>query len=126
MGSKIKVNTVSTSFDESAESLLKELSVIPTLKTTCGNRGRYKNVARELSSAKSLASMKKRVGNKDRSVSVGAKRKTAVTASKDNTYCNCPVLMKLQNRNRCKDAALVHPGFISNVSSLRFEVDNSV
>ncbi|GFX53543.1 transposable element Tcb1 transposase [Trichonephila clavipes] len=43
----------------SAASFLKDLSPTPTLKTPCENRGRRKNVARELTSAESPATEKR-------------------------------------------------------------------
>ncbi|GFS76093.1 hypothetical protein TNCV_4666871 [Trichonephila clavipes] len=41
-----------TELSQSAASFLEKLSPIPTLKTTCGNRGRRKNVAEGLFSSK--------------------------------------------------------------------------
>jgi hypothetical protein len=82
---------VTTESSQSAASLLEELSPIPTLKTTCGNRGRRKNVARELTSAEGLASAKKRVANGGRREGVGAKRRAAASASNHIASCICPV-----------------------------------
>ncbi|GFT00298.1 hypothetical protein TNCV_2738571 [Trichonephila clavipes] len=45
---------VITEFSQSTASFSEKLNPISTLKTTCGNRGRHKNVARELTSADGL------------------------------------------------------------------------
>ncbi|GFY24459.1 hypothetical protein TNCV_1015071 [Trichonephila clavipes] len=58
----------------SAAAFLEELSQIPTLKTTCGNRVRLKNGARELKRAKGQASTTKRVANGGRKEVVEARR----------------------------------------------------
>ncbi|GFT88707.1 hypothetical protein TNCV_905631 [Trichonephila clavipes] len=52
-------------FSLSAASFLEKLSLIPTLKTICGNRGRRKNTVRELTSSEGRASKKKRAANGD-------------------------------------------------------------
>ncbi|GFU47807.1 hypothetical protein TNCV_4465491 [Trichonephila clavipes] len=41
-------STVTTEFLQSEAAFLEKMSRIPTLKTTCGNRRKRKNVAREL------------------------------------------------------------------------------
>ncbi|GFV35648.1 hypothetical protein TNCV_3769251 [Trichonephila clavipes] len=75
-------------FDKTA-AFLEEFRIL-TLKTTCGNRERLENVARGLTSAKGLASTRKRAANGGRREGVGAKR-TIASASKHNVSCICPV-----------------------------------
>ncbi|GFX76787.1 hypothetical protein TNCV_1952281 [Trichonephila clavipes] len=71
-------------------SLLKKLSPIPTLKTTRENRGRRKNVARELISAEGLISAKKRATNGGRKEGVLSKCKE-IAPVKHSASCICPV-----------------------------------
>lgn len=93
--SKVTASNASSSVisesSRSTASLLKELSPVPTLKTTCSNRGKRKNIARELTSAESLASARKRVANGSSNVGVGAKRRATKSAGNSNVSCLCPV-----------------------------------
>ncbi|GFV76643.1 transposable element Tcb1 transposase [Trichonephila clavipes] len=50
---------VTSEFLPSLESVLEELRQIPYLEITCGNGGRHKNVARDMTSAEVLSSTKK-------------------------------------------------------------------
>ncbi|GFU39228.1 hypothetical protein TNCV_1903121 [Trichonephila clavipes] len=73
-----------TKSSQSAESLLEVLSSLSTLKTTCENHGRRKNVARELTSTKKVAIKIRRYG-------VLAKGGSNASTSKHNTSGICPV-----------------------------------
>ncbi|GFS60123.1 hypothetical protein TNCV_2826481 [Trichonephila clavipes] len=84
---------------------LEELSPIPTLKTTCENHRRRKNVARVLAST-DLASTNKRIVNGSRRKGIGARRRATTNASKRNASCICPVWgTKYYNENRGQEKA---------------------
>ncbi|GFV92926.1 hypothetical protein TNCV_1693191 [Trichonephila clavipes] len=73
---------VTTEFSQPVASFLEKLCPIPTLKATCGNRVRRKNVARELTSAEGLAPTKKRVASRAYKDGVGTKRRATESTSK--------------------------------------------
>ncbi|GFV79190.1 hypothetical protein TNCV_1817371 [Trichonephila clavipes] len=75
---------ITTKFSQSAVSVLEELS--PTLKTTCGNCGSRKNIARELKSLEGLVSTKKRIANGGHREGAGAKHRATENDSKQNAY----------------------------------------
>ncbi|GFX46078.1 hypothetical protein TNCV_2093961 [Trichonephila clavipes] len=71
---------------QSAELLLEELRPTPTLKTTCGNRRRRRNVARELTSVEFLISTQKKVSNGSHREGVRAKRRTTQVPANRTMY----------------------------------------
>ncbi|GFU18715.1 hypothetical protein TNCV_1352721 [Trichonephila clavipes] len=115
-------SNVTTGSSQSAASFLEGLSQNPTVKTTCGNHGRRKNIARELTIAEGLASTKKRVVKGNHREGIGAKHRATASASKHNASCICLVcganiMRKIKNKNWCNVVIFVHPGSMRSVSS---------
>ncbi|GFW25118.1 hypothetical protein TNCV_3156211 [Trichonephila clavipes] len=103
----------------------QEVNISPTLKTTCENSGRRKNVARQLISV-GLASAKKRVANGASGECSGANVRNAeqqqVPANPMHPafvlFVVRSIIMKLMDRNECNDVALIHHlGCRRNVAS---------
>ncbi|GFV19732.1 hypothetical protein TNCV_479581 [Trichonephila clavipes] len=73
------------------EKIPAELCPIPTLKTTCENCGRHKNVVREPINVEDMASAMKIIVNGGRREGAGAKNRATESVSKRNGSCICPI-----------------------------------